>query len=560
MYGWTGVILRVNLTNGKIIKEPLDKEIAQKYIGGRGLNLKFLYDEVKPMIDPLGPENKIILGVGPACGTLVPSSQRWTVSTKSPMSGFIGDGNCGGSLGIGLKYAGYDMVIIEGMSERPLYLWVDGDHVQLRDAMHLWGKKTTETEMAIKREAGDPNIHIASIGPGGENLVRFAALMSECRAVGRCGIGAVLGSKKLKAIVAKGTKGVRVADLEKVEKVSRKIYENWHKNVGGFKAINEIGPGVEAGRFYQQLGILPTNNFREGVFKEYDSVNPDRIKEYYIKPTKTCFSCPVACKQLYVVSKGKYAGTFGEGLHGASYHYTSRIGAADLAFMFKAASLSDEYGVDVMDMSSVLGWLMECYEYGILTSEDLDGVKMGWGNTEAVLEIMDMVVYRKGIGNLLAEGARKASEVIGHGSGEYVMDVKGLSISSRDPRGSKGWALGYAVSSRGADHCRHFMPDFITARSKEPTWLKEEVEGFRGLDRFSEDGKSEVYKYYEEMRAFQNCLEVCCFAFDSGDIAWSKVLAEMYNGVTGQDATKNDVMIMGKEWLTWRGFSISEKV
>jgi aldehyde:ferredoxin oxidoreductase len=546
MNGWMGSVLRVNLTDGKITKEPLDRELACQYVGGRGLNLKLLYDEVKPMIDPFGPENKVIFGVGPACGTLVPSNQRWTVTTKSPLSGFIGDGNCGGTLGIGFKYAGYDIIIIEGKSDRPLYLWIDDDHVQLRDAAHLWGKKTTETEMAIRREIGSSNVHIASIGPAGENLVRFAAVMSECRAVGRCGIGAVLGSKRLKAIVARGSKGVRVADLDRVQKVSRKIFDNWHENAGGRKAVNEIGPGVEAGRFYQEYGILPTYNYREGVFKEYDAVHPDRIKEYYVRPTKTCFSCPVACKQLYVVPKGPYAGTFGEGLHAGAMNYTSKLGMTDLEFMFRATTLSDQYGVDVMDMSSVLGWLMECYEYGIVTSKELGGLKMEWGNSNAALEMIEMIVHRKGIGNLLAEGARKASEAIGRGSEKYVMDVKGLGLDSRDPRGSKGWALGYAVSSRGADHCRHLMLDFTTGRSKEPSWLKEEIKGFKGLDRLSEEGKAEIYKYYEDVRAFQNCLEVCCFAFESKDVAWNKVLAEMYNSVTGLDLSANDVMTIGE--------------
>ncbi len=546
MDGWMGSILRVNLGNGKITSEPLDEGAARQYVGGRGLNLKVLYDEVKPKVDPFGEENKVIFGIGPACGTLIPSNQRWTVTTKSPLSGFIGDGNCGGSFGAGLKYAGYDLLTIEGKADQPVYLWIDDDHVELKDASDLWGKKTTETEMAIKREIGDSNLHIASIGPAGENLVRFAAVMSECRAVGRCGIGAVLGSKKLKAVAARGTKGVRVADIDKVERLSRKIYEHWRQNVGGRKAVYEIGPGVEAGRFYQDLGILPTYNFREGAFKEYGAIHPDRIKEYYLKPSKTCFSCPVACKQIFVVPQGPFAGTFSEGLHASALHYTSKIGVTDLEFMFRAAHLSDQYGFDVMDMSGVLSWLMECYEMGIVTAGDLGGLKMEWGNAEAALKMIDRIVYRQGIGNLLAEGARKASEVIGKGSERYIMDVKGLTIDSRDPRGSKGWALGYAVGSRGADHCRHLMPDFMTGRAPLPLWLKEEIKGFKGLDRLSEEGKAEIYKYYEEVRAFQNCLQVCLFAFDSKDVAWNKILAEMYSGVTGIRLTAEEVMGIGQ--------------
>ena len=207
MYGWMGKILRVNLTNGEITKESLEEEVAHKYVGGRGLNLKFLYDEIKPGIDPLGPDNKVIFGVGPACGTLMPGNQKWTVTAKSPLSGFIGDAACGGSFGVGLKYAGYDLLIVEGKSERPLYLWIDDDKVQLRDAAHLWGKTTAETKSLIEREVGDPEVHIACIGPAGENLVRFASVISDGRASGRTGVGAVLGSKKLKAVAARGSKG-----------------------------------------------------------------------------------------------------------------------------------------------------------------------------------------------------------------------------------------------------------------------------------------------------------------------------------------------------------------
>ena len=558
MYGWMGTILRVNLTNGEITKEPLDEELAHKYVGGRGLNLKFLYDEVKPGIDPLGPDNKVIFAVGPTCGTLVPASQRWTVTAKSPMTGFIGDASCGGSFGVGLKYAGYDMAIIEGKSDRPLYLWIDNDNVQLRDAAHLWGKKTTETERAIKREVSDPDVHIATIGTAGDNLVRFANVISDNRAAGKTGIGAVLGSKKLKAIAARGTRGVKVASLQKVEKASWEIHEAWRKNVAGWTAYHDIGSGVEAGIRYQELGCLPTRNFREGVFEGYDAVHPNRIKEYWLKP-KSCFSCPLACNHTYIVREGPYAGTFGEGLYGPGYWYTSRLGNADLGLMFKLTALSDQYGVDEAEISSLLGWLMECYQLGIMTAEDLGGLKMEWGNAKAMLEVMEMVVHRRGIGNLLAEGARKASEVIGKGSGKYVMDVKGLAIDSRDPRGSKGWALGYAVSSRGGEHCRYLSPDFWSARYPEPPWLKKEIKGFRGIDRLAEEGKGAIIKYYEDMRAFQHCLEVCLFVFNYGDlpVAWNKGLAEAYNGVTGLDISASEVMTIGERVVNLeRAFNI----
>ena len=545
MYGWMGTILRVNLTSGDVTREPLEEDVAHKYVGGRGFVVKHLYDELKPGTDPLGPENQIVFGVGPACGTLLPGSQRWTVGTKSPITGFIGDGNCGGSFGSGLKYAGYDALIIEGKSDRPIYLLIDKDGVQLKDATHLWGKTTTETERAIRRELGNSDIRIASTGTAGDNLVKFASIMSDNRAAARTGMGAVMGSKKLKAVAVRGSRGVKVASPERVENVSMKLYKNWHENAEGLKNIHEYGPGIGAGKIYNDLGILPTKNFQEGSFDAYESII-ERLKEdLWLKP-KSCFSCPIACGHVYIVSEGPYAGTFGEGLYGAGLWYTAMIGNPDPEFMCKLAALSDEYGIDQADLSGVLEWLMECYQRGILTSDDLDGVEMEWGNAEAILKVTEMIVHRRGIGNLLAEGAKKASEVIGKGSEKYVMHVKGIAIDSRDPRGSKGWALGYAVSSRGADHCRHLAPEFTTGRSPEMSWMRTEFKGFNGLDRFSEEGKGKIHKWFEDVRAFQHALEICLFSFESKDTVWTEVLAEMFNAVTGLNFNASEVLATGE--------------
>ena len=557
MYGWMGTILRVNLTNGEITREPLEEELAHKYVGGRGLNIKLLYDEIKPGIDPLGPENKIIFAAGPACGTLVPGNQRWTLSAKSPLSGFIGDANCGSSFGVGLKYAGYDALIVEGKSDRPLYLWIDDDNVHLRDATHIWGKRTTDTEKAIEKGVGDPDVDIACIGPAGENLVRFASVISDTRAAARTGVGAVLGSKKLKAVAVRGSKGVKVTNHEMIEEASREIYQDWRESLGGLKVLRDIG----AGRFlpaYQDRGILPTRNYREGVFEGYESIHPDLLKEYYLRP-KSCFSCPVACDHVFIVPKGQYAGTFGGDLFAPIYHYTSKIGVADWELTLKLAALNDQYGVDVMDMSSIIGWLMECYELGIITADDLGGLEIEWGDPKAILEVLEMTVYRKGIGDILAEGIKKASEIMGKGSGKYAMDVKGMSIDSRDPRGSKGWALGYAVSSRGAEHCRSAVPDYATESRPEPPWLREEIKGFKGFDRFSEVGKGAVHKWYEDVRAFQHSLEICYFASDPSRVALSRLLAKLYNGVTGLGIGANEVNTIGERITNLeRAFNIRE--
>ena len=541
MYGWMGKILRINLTNGKITREPIEAELCHQYIGGKGFAIKYLYDEIKTSIAPLGVKNKIIFAAGPACGTLVPASQRWTVSAKSPLTGFIGDANCGGSFGAGLKYAGYDMVIVEGKSERPLYLLIDGDNVQLRDAAPLWGKTTTETERVIKRETGDPDMHIASIGIAGDNLVRFAAINNDNRTAGRTGMGAVMGSKGLKAVAARGTKGVKVADPEGVERLSREIYVNWRKNEKQLKALQTYGAGVDVGKIYNRFGMIQARNYREGVFEPYDTV-AERLKdEFWLKP-RSCFSCPVACGHVYIVSKGPYAGTFGDGLYGSSIWYTSRFANPDPELMCKLTALSDQYGIDEADLSGVISWLMECYDEGIITAQDLDGIKMEWGNADAILEVTKKIVHRSGVGDLLAEGAKKASEVIGRGSEKYVMHVKGMYLDSRDPRGSKSWGFGFAVGSRGADHCRHLVPDLA-----------------EGDIRFEEKGKGKIHKWYEDLRAFQNALEICQFACAPMDYDWTGALARMYTAVTGNRMGADEVLSVGERITNLdRAFNIRE--
>ena len=427
----------------------------------------------------------------------------------------------------------------------------------MRDAVHLWGKTTTETTRLVEREIGDPDVHMACIGPAGENLIRFASVISENRAAGRSGMGAVLGSKKLKGIVARGRKGVKVASPEALERLSREQYEHWKKSPKDLKIRHEVGWSNALKRLYNEFGIIATKNYREGTFEEYESISERRLKEYFLSP-RSCFSCPVGSNLLFIVSEGPYAGTFGEDLLAPAMQYTARIGNSDLDFMFKLGALSDQYGIDVMNMGSVFGYVMECFEAGILTPNDLNGLRMEWGNTKGTMELMEMVVYRRGIGDLLAEGATRASEVIGKESKKYVMEVKGMSIDSRDPRGSKGWGLGYAVSARGADHCRHIMPEFLLEGFREPEWMKEIFKGFRGLDRLSEEGKGEMLKWYEDVRAFQNSLEICLWELKSS-VVWSEVLAEMYNAVTGLNIRAKDVNIAGERITNLeRAFNVRE--
>jgi len=559
MYGWMGQILRVDLATGKIQKEPLDEALAHQYIGGRGFTTRYQYEELDPGVDPMGPENKLIFAPGPACGTLVPGSQRWTVGAKSPMTGLIGDSNCGGLFGAGLKYAGYDMVIVQGKSDTPLYLLIDGDDIRLQDATHLRGKTTGETARTIKQNVGDPNICVACIGIAGDNLVKFATIQDDTRTAGRSGMGAVMGSKKLKAIAVKGVRGVRVANTQEVENKAREIFLNWRKNMPGIRRYHEYGPGVGTPILYNRLGIIATHNFRQGRFDAYASSIADRLREdLWLKP-KSCFSCPVACDHHYIVSQGRFAGIFGGGLEGPGMWYSSQIGSADPELMCKLTTLSDQYGVDEAEIAGILGWLMECAQLGILTANDLDGIEIQWGDSEAILKVTEMIVHRRGIGDVLAEGAKKASETLGKGSENYVMHVKGMAIDERDPRGSKSFALGYAVGSRGAEHCRHAVPEFLVERWEKIPWMKKEFNWLTERGRMAEAGKGRLHKWFEDVRTFQHALEICIFAFESSEVEWTRLLAEIYSAVTGVDFSAGEVLTAGERIITLeRLFNIRE--
>ena len=556
MYGWRGVVLRVNLTNGEIRKEPLDEKSKHEYVGGRGLNIRLLFDEIRAGIDPLGPDNKLFFSVGPACGTPVPGSGRFTTTTKSPLSGFVGDTSCGGSFGCGLKYAGYDTLIVEGKAETPVYIWIDDDRVEIRDAQDLWGKTTSETREMIITELGDPDVHTVCIGPAGEKLVRFACIISSGRAGGRTGTGAVCGSKNLKAVAARGTKGVRVANRELLEETVKEIHREW--DPVQLQNLRRYGPGVMGRPIYARRGLVGTKNYREGTFQPCETVPDTLVEKYYVKPNRPCFACPVGCNLFYIVAEGPHTGVKGDG-HIPTQQFFSRLGISDVAFILAAHSFVNEYGLDEKDAASVLGYVMECFEKGILSREDLDGVEMKWGDCDAVLKLLEMIVHRRGIGNLLAEGATKAAETIGKGSDKFVMCSKGMGIDSRDPRGSKGWALGYAVSSRGADHCRHLLVDFDHGKGTA-NWYKDVVEGFKGLDPLSEEGKAAMLKWHEDVRAFEHCLEMCMFTHPvATEQPYPVMVAKLYNSVTGAGISADEINIIGERIINLeRAFNVRE--
>jgi len=493
--------------------------------------------------DPLGPNNKLIIAVGPCNGTLVPGSARCTVAAKSPLSGLIGDSNAGGAFGAELKYAGYDLVIIEGKAKRLSYLWINDDEIQLKDAGHLQGKTTSETRRTIERDCSEPGVCVLSIGPAGENLVKFACIISGvARAHGRCGLGAVMGSKNLKAIVVRGSKGVKVADSDALENAVQDMYQIYHENKEFYNGMTTYGT-LRLILNYNKLGILPTMNYQSGIFEHIEKLSHEYFRSSYVTTMNACFSCPIGCNAQWVIDKEPYLATYGEGLELMQLEmFGPRLGNKNLNAVLKMHVAANELGMDAADLSGVLGFAFECFEKGILTKQDTDGLKLEWGNYEDALKLIENVAYKKGLGAILAEGLKQASKKIGRGSEKYALHVKGLSLDTLDPRGLKGWGLGYAISSRGADHCRHLFASELLE-----------------MDRLTIEGKAEGVVWHENVRAFQNSLEICEFCTYYSKMISPELLAKFYNAVTGINIRIEELITTGERIINLaRAFNVRE--
>ncbi|MEM3653863.1 MAG: aldehyde ferredoxin oxidoreductase family protein, partial [Candidatus Bathyarchaeia archaeon] len=539
-YGWAGTILRVNLTEEKVWKTPLEKDLALNYLGGRGLNVKILYDELKLRIDPLGPENILVFGIGPVNGTLAPGSNRYTVSALSPLGNMLGDGNSGGFFGAMLKFAGYDAIVIYGAARKPVYLWIDDESVEIKSADHIWGKTTWETDTIIKKEIGDEDIGMVYIGQAGENLVRYACVMNErARAAARCGIGAVMGSKKLKAIAVRGTKDVSVANPKALIEVIKKNYEALLLDEGYYKAFSIQGsPSLVD--LYQDMGALPTKNFQRGTFEGASKISGNVFISDYAVRSKACFSCPLHCSHWYRVEKGPYAGIEGEGLEFETIcGFGSRCGNSDLSSILMANELCNKYGLDTISTSSTIAFAIECFEKGLISIEDTGGIKLEWGNHEQIISLIHKIAKREDFGNFLAEGVERMANRIGNEARKIAPVIKGVDIINVDPRGPKAWALGFAVASRGADHLRafpigefHFPPSLA-----EEMFSTKEAVDLRGIK-----GKGRLVIWHENIRAIIDSLEICVYNFARTPLSkkilensflFPKALAKLINAVTG---------------------------
>jgi len=448
--GYNGKILRANLSDDSISVEAIDELFCRKYLGGAGFIAYFLWKELKPGVDPLGPDNKLIFAAGPVTGVPLPGSGRHCIGAKSPLTGSYSKSEVGGFWGAELKHAGYDAIIVEGKAEKPVYLWIQDGEASLRDASHLWGKNTKETDQTIRDELGDSLIRVTSIGPGGENLVRFACIMNDLKdAAGRGGTGAVMGSKNLKAIAVRGHKRVKVADPERLKGIRQWVLDNPQR----WASLHDLGTGAMM-ETHIATGNLPIRNFLDGEFPEISKISAQAIRDTIRIKMEACYACPVRCKKVvkfdepYSVDPA-YGGPEYETLAAIG----SNCGIGDLKAVTKGNELCNAYSLDTISAGAVIAFAMECFENGLLTTKDTNGIELKFGNAEAMLKVIELIARREGIGDLLAEGTARAAQKIGKGAEKFAMHSKGLELGMHEPRAKAALGLGYAVNPHGADHC-----------------------------------------------------------------------------------------------------------
>ncbi len=448
--GYGGQVLRVDLTRGTIDRTELDPDLAREYLGGRGFAAKVLYSELEKGADPLGEANKLVAAAGPLSGLLIPGAGKTTFAAKSPATGGYADSNVGGMFSAEMKYAGYDLIIVEGVSPEPVYLFIEDDTVELRDAKPYWGKGAITAETMLKEALGE-QFQIALIGPGGENLVKFGCICHDFgRQAGRAGVGTVMGSKRLKAIAVRGTKSIPVADVTEFRRVGREMYD-FCKASDAWEVWVRLGTaGVNVPS--NEWGSFPTRNFQTGHFEDMDKMTGEYMREKIVVTDKACFGCPCAC--------GKYSYTKKWDVHveGPEYETAAFLGAdvaiSDIEDVAYANYLCDELGIDTISTGNVIAFATECFEKGVISGKDTGGLELSFGDSEAVFELIQRIARREGIGDTLAEGARHAAQVFGGGSSHYAMQIKGLEISGYESRDAPAMMLAYMTADVGAHHNR----------------------------------------------------------------------------------------------------------
>jgi aldehyde:ferredoxin oxidoreductase len=524
-------LLYVSLTDGSIHREPLPPDLFKKYLGGRGLGVKLLYDNLAPGIDPLSPDNWLIFAVGPSTATSVPTGGRFVVITKSPATGTIFDAHAGGYLGAQLRRAGLAAVIFTGASKSPVYLWINDDQVEIRDASKVWGKTTdAATDQLIKET--DEKAQVACIGPAGEHMINLAAIITDKhRAAGRGGVGAVMGSKNLKAIVVRGTKTPGVANPEKLRESVERARRLIKKNSVTDKSLPVYGTPVLVS-VINEAGMLPTHNFQEGTFNDADGVSGEKLLERFSLKPYSCYGCPIGCGRMSRIQGRDIGGPEFESI----WALGPQCGINDLEWIALANEKCNKMGIDTISVGSTLGCAMELVQRGKLEHS------LRFGDTTGILEMIEDIAHAQGLGAELGKGSKRFAET--YGAPELAMQVKGLEIPAYDPRGVQGHALGYATSNRGGCHLRSYM-------------IGPEIMGSPVLvDRDTTDGKADLVILFQNLSAAMDCMVVCRFT----NFAWTvDDYAAMVSAGTGLDIDGKELLRIGARiWNLERLFNIRE--
>lgn len=524
--GFKGKLLRVNLTTKEVKSEALNEEWAQKYLGGRGYGTRLLLEEIDPKIDPLSEENKVIFATGPLDGTLAPSSGRTMVITKGPLNGAIACSNAGGHFGPALKHTGYDMIVVEGKSAEPVYIWINKGKVEIRSAKEIWGKLADESDELIRGQT-HPLAETMTIGPAGEKLSRISSVMfNGHRASGRTGVGAAVGSKNLKGIAVRGNEDTPVADPEAFMKAIYKARDILSKDAFAGQGAAMLGTAMLV-NVINGVGAFPTNNAQDAYFPEANKISGETLREKNLIRNEGCAECPIACGRVTVVKSGPYKGTIGGGPEYESvWSFGAMCGVSDLDAVISANHLCDKYGIDTISMGSTVACAMELYEKGYMPKEDAP-FELRFGSAEAMLKAVELACKQEGdFGKLLAQGSYRLAEHYGHP--ELSMSAKKQEFPAYDPRGIKGMGLEYATSNRGACHVRGYG----TA-----------VEVLGDADQYAYEGKAALIKTLQDLTSALDSSGICLFTTFGLS---ANELAEMVSTATGFSIDAQEFMKIGE--------------
>lgn len=549
-YGVAGKILRVDLSNQAYSIEEPEEKFYRTYGGGGCLACYYLLRERLAGVDPLGSQNLLVFATGPVVGSGFPGASRFGIAAISPLTGCFGDSQAGGWWGPELKRAGYDAIVVEGKAEKPLYLWICDGEVQFRDASHLWGKLTGETQNVIRQEVGHDRARVAGIGPAGENLVRYACVINNLRhANGRLGMGAVMGSKNLKAIAVRGTKAISFKDGGTLKKLSKWYADHFMNHPIG-RVLHDGGTIGWDVTELNEAGILPTRNFHSGSFVHADSICGDTFHNTYFVEKDSCHACPIRCKRV-AQSTGPYQvdPTYG----GPEYETTAAFGSlcevSNLEAVCKAHELCNKYTLDTISTGVTIAFAMECFENGLLTLQDTDGLELRFGNDQAMVQVVEKIAKREGIGDLLAEGSRRAAQKIGQGAEKFAMQVKGQECPLHEPRGKGSLALAFSLSPIGATHGENphdwvFAQDSFVQDLAELGFLEPTPGVYLGPE------KARQFAYGQMTWNVLDTLGLCSFTVGPGKVFKMSQVAELVRAATGWDISLWEIMKLGERTIT----------